>query len=245
MPTFTFIFLAFRKTHWEVSWIILSPFVKTVDENTMHILLNGQMRSMPVFTKHCFFITSPNKPTKYLSCLLGDDDTVAALKPDPQTKDTHFFTKKSQYICLKGSLRMETQLNNLSTCGPNIILIRIKDVYVKYTSLGLISHLWEPIFLTSPPRWYWYSLNSEGDFVFTIQREQWWPTFLRFTHLQTFCSPFISTFIPINSEEKKENWFSTLAKEEREEGWWEIKVKINCQVMVCFLSSLKYSLTEM
>lgn len=69
-------------------------FCETVDENTMHILLNGQMRSMLVFTKHCFFITSPNKPTKYLSCLLGDDDTVAALKPDPQTKDTHFFTKK-------------------------------------------------------------------------------------------------------------------------------------------------------
>lgn len=125
-------------------------FVKSVVGNTTHILLNGQSRSMPIFTRYYFFITSPNKPTKYLSCLLGDSDTFAALKQKPINKR---YTLKSQHICLKGALGMEDLLYNLPMCGPNNRLIRTtKDAHLKRTFLGLKTHLWEFAFLTSTPR---------------------------------------------------------------------------------------------
>lgn len=75
-----------KKNTEKISWIMVSPFVKSMGENTTHTVLNGRIKSTSVFTKHYFFITSPNTPAKYLSCLLGDSDTFAALKQEPINK---------------------------------------------------------------------------------------------------------------------------------------------------------------
>ena len=64
---------------------------------------------MSIFTKHYFFITSPNKPTKYLYRLLGDSDTFAALKQKPINKR---YALKPQHTPPKGGLKMENQLGN-------------------------------------------------------------------------------------------------------------------------------------
>lgn len=77
------------------------PFCESVGGNTTFILLSGQIRLMPVFTKY-LFITLPNKPNKYLSSLLGDSDTFAAFsKQNPTNQDN---TLKSQCIPLKEDL---------------------------------------------------------------------------------------------------------------------------------------------
>ena len=204
MPIFTFNYLSSKKNIHGGFMNNAFPFCRKCSGNATHIPLNGQIRSMPIFTKHYFFITSPNKPTKYLSCLLGDSDTCAALKQKPINKRLH--SKITTHSPERG-LRMAGLLHNLSVCGLNTTLLRITQNHWG-CFLALTLHLWEPAFLMSTPRWYWYNLTFEGNYgVYHPERKSLSPT-----HLKTLCSPFSSILIPMSSEENKENWFSTLRR---------------------------------
>lgn len=130
MPTFTFNYLSSKKnTHAEGFMNNAFPFCEKCRWKYLH----GQMRSMPTFTKRHFFITSPNKPTKYFSCLLGDSDTCAALKQKPINK--RLLSKITAHSPERG-LRMEGLLHNLSVCGLNTTLLGMDASWVSRHTSG-------------------------------------------------------------------------------------------------------------
>ena len=140
-----------KRTYMEkVSWIMLFPFVESVVEMLHAYSEMGRSDRCPSSLNIIFFITSPNKPTKYLSCLLGDSDTCAALKQKPINKRLH--SRITAHSPERG-LRIEGLLHNLSACGPNTTLLRITQNHWG-CFLALTPHLWELAFLMSTPRWY-------------------------------------------------------------------------------------------
>lgn len=90
-------------------------FTKTMGGKLCICSLNGQIKSMSIFTDHYFLITSTNKPPKYLYCLLGDSDTFAALKQKPINKR---YALKSQHIPRKGGSKMENESGKFVNVWP-------------------------------------------------------------------------------------------------------------------------------